>query len=204
MEDQQSPPHRDNKQCVMPDTARVYTAPRSGRSRGRPGRGVRLRTRSSADTSLTSSSTWLSVTTLRGEATTGRSTGNNSIQHRARNSPRGRGSQSDASSQSSCYHINNPGRDINRYGRQRGTDNRDNQDSAENDRRVRQRTSNEGVVEVERLALHAMTRAPDTPGWVHQAVQHAREIGGEGGGNIDSGINNKYSILSNPLISAIV
>ena len=69
------------------------------------------------------------------------------------------------------------------------TQKRNNQDSAENDRQVRQRTSNDGVAQVERLALHVMTRAPDTPAWVHRANNHARRINGEGGRNVDSGID---------------
>ena len=42
---------------------------------------------------------------------------------------------------------------------------------------------------MKRLALHAMTRAPDTPGRVHRAAHHARGIDRDGGGNVDSGIN---------------
>jgi len=69
------------------------------------------------------------------------------------------------------------------------TDDGNNQDSAENDRQVRQRTSNDGVAQVERLALPAMMRAPDTPPLVHRANNHARRINGEWGRNVDSGID---------------
>ena len=70
------------------------------------------------------------------------------------------------------------------------TDDGNNQDSDENDRQVRQRTrSNDGVAQVERLALPAMMRAPDTPPWVHCANNHARRINGEWGRNVDSGID---------------
>ena len=69
------------------------------------------------------------------------------------------------------------------------TQKRNNQDSAENDRRVRRKTSDNGVAQVERLALHAMTRAPDTPARVYCAAHHARGINGEGGRNVDSGID---------------
>ena len=191
MDNHQSPQQPDDQQRVPPDTVRFDTAPRTGRSRGRPGRGSGSRTQSSSEGSLASSSTRSSTRARRQEATSGsgRSTGNNSIQHGARDGPQGRGSQSDASSQSSCYHLNNLVRNINNYGRQRETDDGNNQDSAENDRRVRRRTSDDGVAQVERLALHAMTRAPDTPARVHRAAHHARGIDGEGGRNVDSGID---------------
>ena len=165
-----------------PETVTFDTAPRLGRLRGRPGRSSGSRTRSFAEASLVSTSTQSSTRVRWREATngSGKSTGNNSIQNSARDGPRGRGSQSDASSQSSCYHLNNLVRNINNFGRQGETDDGNNQDSAENDRQVRQRTSDDGVAQVERLALHAMTRVTNTPARVHRAAHHARGLMGRG------------------------